>query len=499
MWTLRAKFWGLRLALVFLGFLPFIAIEIALRLAWTQRPTSISDPFLDCSQLSPLFELHGEVYQTSSERLKIFLPTQFPSKKEPMTKRIFCLGGSTTQGEPYKHQTAFPAWLQLNLQLIEPNQHFEFVNCGGLSYASYRLLPMLVEILQYEPDLVFIECGHNEFLEERELSGWKQTSMLQKSAMHIARSSRLVQFTSQTFSNLFPAITVASSRTQLEQEVDALLDDHGGLEKYKRDELHVESIVKSMNWNITAMIEHCKAANVPLVLLVPTANIRDCPPFKVEVSRHMDSASKEQIELHWALAMNAQKNLDSGEETSARELRNILAIDAEHATALYWLGQVELANGEIDSASQHLIRARDSDVCPLRAVSSMQKSIHELAIEKNVWCFDIDAMFQSVSADRLVGDRWLVDHVHPRIEGHQLLSEQLADLLIEKRWITAKDKNWPSQRVEVYRKHLQELGEDYFIRGKQRLAGLILWTQGRARKGLIYPNTTSSITVEKTN
>jgi hypothetical protein len=244
-----------------------------------------------------------------------------------------------------------------------------------------------------------------------------------------------------------------------------------------------------MNWNISAMIDHCKVANVPLILLAPTANIRDCPPFKVEVSRHLDPASREQIELHWTLAMNAEKNRDSVVVNPARELEKILSIDAEHAAALYWLGQIELAKGEIDLARKHLVRARDSDVCPLRAVSSIQKSIRELARDKQVWCFDVDALFQSVSVDGLVGDRWLIDHVHPRIEGHQLLGERLANLLIEKKWITEEDKNWPSHRVGFYRTHLQELGEDYFIRGKQRLAGLILWTQGRARKGLIYPNT----------
>ena len=254
--TSRARFWAFRLTLALFGFLPFVAMEVGLRVVWTHRTTHVSDPFLDCSHLSPLFELNGDNYRTSSDRLKLFQETQFQAKKGANTKRVFCLGGSTTQGEPYKHPTAFPAWLQVNLQLIEPNQRFEIVNCGGLSYASYRLLPILIEILQYEPDLVILDCGHNEFLEERELSGWKQASSVQKGAIRIARSSLLVQFASQCFSNYFPANAVAATRTQLEQEVDALLDDQGGLEKYKRDELNVESVVKSMRWNIAAMIEN---------------------------------------------------------------------------------------------------------------------------------------------------------------------------------------------------------------------------------------------------
>ena len=68
------------------------------------------------------------------DRLKLFESTRFSFAKGSDTKRIFCLGGSTTQGEPYKPPTAFPAWLQRNLELIAPSQRWEAINCGGLSY-----------------------------------------------------------------------------------------------------------------------------------------------------------------------------------------------------------------------------------------------------------------------------------------------------------------------------------------------------------------------------
>ena len=70
-----------------------------------------------------------------------------------------------------------------------------------------------------------------------------------------------------------------------------------------------------------------------------------------------------------------------------------------------------------------------------------------------------------------------------------MLGEQLADLLVEKKWVNPTEKSWRSNRSAVYRDHLAGLGEDYFIRGKQRLAGLILWTQGRTRKGLSHRET----------
>ena len=81
--------------------------------------------------------------------------------------RIFCLGGSTVQGRPYANETSFTTWLELSLQAADPRRQWQVVNCGGVSYASYRLLPIMKETLQYEPDLYIIYTGQNEFLEER--------------------------------------------------------------------------------------------------------------------------------------------------------------------------------------------------------------------------------------------------------------------------------------------------------------------------------------------
>jgi lysophospholipase L1-like esterase len=484
MQTSRARLWVLRLSLVLLGLFPFILAEIALRLTWTARLAPSSDPFLDCSQLTPLFELNGDHYQIPKTHLSLFAPAQFPAHKAANTHRIFCLGGSTTQGEPYRPPTAFPAWLELNLRLTDPARRWEVINCGGLSYASYRLLPILIEILQYQPDLVVVDCGHNEFLEERELSPWKNTPATLRSGQRFANSLRLVQFVSEYTSRLNNRSKLEDKGTRLASEVDALLDYQGGLEKYHRGNLHRESVVNSMRWNITAMIHACDAAHIPILLLVPTSNIRDCPPFKVEPSEDLNSASKAQIDSYWTQAKNS---LDSTGTETQQALEAILTIDSQYAAALYWLGQIELTRGHTESARRFLTSARDSDVCPLRATTEIQNSIRELGRNNRVWWLDVDEMFQSVSDNGLVGNQWLVDHVHPRIEGHQMLGEHLTDLLIEKSWVQPKSNDWKATRSAIYRTHLEQLGEDYFVRGKQRLAGLILWTQGRAKKGLIFP------------
>ena len=48
--------------------------------------------------------------------------------------------------------------------------------------------------------------------------------------------------------------------------------------------------------------------------------------------------------------------------------------------------------------------------------------------------------------------------------------------------VKVKDPGWQEQSEAIYRTHLGSLSEAYFQRAQQRLKGLQLWTQGRAKK-----------------
>lgn len=472
----KTRWWGLRISAILMGFLPLFILELLVRLMWT--PAAQADPFLDWSEHTRLFEPIGDAYVIPSSRYRWFAPASFSAKKTSGTKRIFCLGGSTTQGEPFKPPTAFPAWLKLNLELAAPSQSLEVVNCGGLSYASYRLLPIANEILGYEPDLIILDCGHNEFLENRELDEWKSRHEHSLTRV-VSGSSRFVQFLVTTFQPM--SVPIPTNRTKLERNVNALLDNQGGLEKYRRDELDRDSVAKSMRWNVQAIVEACQQRSVPILLLIPTSNVLDTPPFKIEANPRLSVEDAYELERHWSTALE-----NASERSTIRNaMQQILRLDPEHAGALFWLGKDSHKQGNFDEARNYLKKARDCDVCPLRASEEIMQSIRSIAEKSRAWCVDNNALFESISDNSLVGNQWLVDHVHPRVEGHQRIGESVAEFLLTHRWIEVGDIDWQSKRAEHYRTHLSTLGDDYFHRGKQRLEGLLLWTQGRARMGRV--------------
>src|SRR5205823_689413 len=131
------------------------------------RAADSSDPLSGFSRNFPLFERRGAVYRTVQAREPFFPHQEFPASKPANGFRMFCFGGSTVHGHPYQSPTAFPAWLELELAGNIPGRVYQAVNCGGVSYASYRLAPIVKEVLSYQPDLVIVALGENEFLEDR--------------------------------------------------------------------------------------------------------------------------------------------------------------------------------------------------------------------------------------------------------------------------------------------------------------------------------------------
>ena len=154
---------------MFLALLPFLALELALVILDVANPSLADDPLSGFSQSGRLFELdqRDEVYRTATARGLFFGDQEFAAEKPEDGFRVFCLGGSTVRGRPFTTESSFTRWLDLELADRSEGRTIEAVNCGGLSYASYRLRPIVAEVLRYRPDLIVVATGHNEFLEDR--------------------------------------------------------------------------------------------------------------------------------------------------------------------------------------------------------------------------------------------------------------------------------------------------------------------------------------------
>ena len=380
------------------------------------------------------------------------------------------MGGSTVQGRPFAIETAFSTWLELSLQAADESRQFNVVNCGGVSYASYRLAPIVDEILEYEPDLVVLYTGHNEFLEDRTYESIKPTSPVVVSIHQKLSALKTYSFIRSLAIN----DAAADRRDILPEEVEARLDFRDGLEKYARDEVWKSSVVSHFNHNLKRMILATKSANVPLVICNPIANLRDASPFKSQNSDGLSSQQLSQFE-------SELQRLTENSSASIEELESLLQLDDSHAHLQYRIGQAYQIAGDFENAKRHLIQAKEEDVCPLRIIEPMYDIIASAAEDHDVPLIDVKGLFESTAQDGIPGRELLVDHIHPSIRGHQLIAELIRQEMQRQKWIEVEE-GFEVKKNASFDSHLRSLPHLYFQLGKDRLAGLKRWAQGEVQK-----------------
>ncbi|MBN2325961.1 MAG: tetratricopeptide repeat protein [Candidatus Omnitrophica bacterium] len=379
------------------------------------------------------------------------------------------------QGRPYSVETAFPAWLQLNLQAAQPQRRFEVINCGGVSYASYRLIPILEELLHYSPDLFILYTGHNEFLEDRTYSAIKQTPRFLTRIHHRMMDLRTYSWLHRSISSLRAANVESASKTMLPTEVHAKLDLHDGLDAYHRDDAWSQDIMNHFQQNLEVMISIAEEAGVPVILMNPAFNLKDCPPIKSELDPNLSDEKKKRFQTYWDQAVQIEW---SASEEKLRWLKKAQEIDPQHAGVLYLMGKCFETMGRLAEAKKWLSRAKEADVCPLRILAPMLESIQRIAALHQIKLVDIKKLIEDNTDGGIPGNEWLMDHVHPTIKGHQLIADALYGAIQEMGLISTPSE-WRQNRFQFWRNHLSSLSEAYYEKGAMRLNRLQKWSRGR--------------------
>jgi tetratricopeptide (TPR) repeat protein len=418
--------------------LGILALEISLALLGVAPRSQTEDPFVGFASSSPLFvsaeAANGDaVFVTAPNKRGYFNLQSFAAKKQSGVRRIFCLGGSTTYGRPYADATSFVGWLRELLPLAEPGVRFEVINAGGISYASYRVARVFDELLDYEPDALVVYTGHNEFLEERTYSEFRDRAAWRNALIRIASRSRVGEAVARALRQDASDVST-DGRAILATEVQARLDHSAGLDLYSRDDELASDVLRHYRHSLEQMAHRAGERGVPLIFVTPASNLAGFRPFKAESSAELDPEPG----LREARAL-----LDAGDAAGAREvLVAVRKADPRQADVLFELGRVLRALGDYDAAKEMFIAARDEDVCTLRAPSKFVQAVREIAADREVPCVDYVSLLEEESRRRfdhaLVGEEFFLDHVHPTIEAHRLLALKLVDALHDARAIDAR-------------------------------------------------------------
>lgn len=416
-------------------------LECALTLVGVQPQTNIEDPFVGFSGLLPLMELstneQGEqILSTAQNKRHWFNAQSFPKIKKTGTKRIFCMGGSTTYGHPYWDSTSFAGWLREFLPVVDSSHKWEVINAGGISYASYRVAALMEELTQYEPDIFLVYSVHNEFLERRTYQNLFDKSTLSLHSQAMLAHTRTWALTDRILKRVRNLATAPASTDStksnvdvLQGEVDEILNHTIGPVDYHRDDDWRAKVLQHYESNLQRMVSIARRAGAKIVFITPAANEKNCSPFK---SEHDPNSTPSEHERLLSLIRQSEGDEITTDATKTLQfLDEAIEIDPHYAKTHYRLGQAYLSMDRYSDAQLAFSRALNEDVCPLRAVCEIRQAIERVVRDSHVPMVDFEQKLRKLckieNGHTILGDEYFLDHVHPTVD----VNRQLALWIIE--------------------------------------------------------------------
>jgi tetratricopeptide (TPR) repeat protein len=441
----------------------FAGTELALTLTGIKPLLVTEDPFVGFAGNIPLFvervQPDGTIMLATAEnKLRLFNKQQFPKVKGRNSYMIFCMGGSTTYGHPFFDEASFCGWLREFLPAADPSKNWEVINAGGISYASYRVANLMNELSQYQPDLFIVYSGQNEFLEERtyhnikEIPGWV---MRTKAALSKTRTYTVIN-------RVLDRAAKKQSEPGKKQyimsgEVDEILDHTVGPTSYTRDDVLRSEVITHYRFNLRRMVTIAESAGSRIIFVTPASNLKDMPPFKSENRAGMTDAEKKV----WNSLYNDGKELQAaGKPAEAlAKFNEALRIDNRYADLHFRVGRALFALKRFEESKISFQKAIDEDICPLRILSPMSETVHEIAKENNVPLVDFVKLIEDDCYRRyghkVPGNEYFLDHVHPTIDGYRMLGLALLDQLA-RQGIARTNPRWNDEAIAAVTRKVEQ-------------------------------------------
>lgn len=337
--------------------------------------------------------------------------------KPPGTLRVIAVGESAMRGFPQPRGLGSTHFLEAMLRAARPDVTPEVVNLGVTAIASYPVLEVLTEALEYQPDLVVVYVGNNEFFGSYGVASLNRAGNT-PGAMRLQRrlrSTAIVQGVSALF----------ASAPGKEAEGRTLMETMMGRSYTAPDDPIREQAASNLGYFVSEMIERCKARGVPVMVCTLPCNQRDLAPLGDTEQSITDPAELERVK-RLMLDMGTRVLSDpAGAET---DLRAVINAHPMHARAWYWLGRALESQKKPDEAAAALQKATDLDPMPWRPPAPSNRALRDAVASHGGALCDLESAFNAAarrSGHAGVGWELMDDHVHPSLEGQYLVARTI--------------------------------------------------------------------------
>jgi len=370
----RAPRWFYILMIV-IPVLFFVLLEASLRLFNYGNDDRV---WVDISQdmqiLNP--EL-GYRYFHTTKNLPFSVESFIYKEKKENSFRVFVLGASSAAGYPYLSSASFSKFIRKKLEILYPEKIIEVANFSMSAINSYTIRDLMPELLKKEPNLVLIYLGHNEYYGAL---GVGSMESLGSSRFIVNTTLWLNKFkTIELLKNIVKALSgILSSESKITGGTMMAQLAKEKLIEYNSD-IYWDGISQFED-NLHDILSMCKELNVPVIASTVASNLKDQKPF---------------------VTINGS--------------------EYPPADQIFFYAETKLQAGETDSAKRLFVYAKELDALRFRAPEEINKKIVQLCKEFNYPFVRSDSLLNSFSQDGIVGNNLMTDHLHPNVNGYQLI------------------------------------------------------------------------------
>ncbi|MGH7150218.1 MAG: tetratricopeptide repeat protein [Planctomycetota bacterium] len=321
---------------------------------------------------------------------------EFVETKPAGRARVVYVGESTVAGIPFPPSVAFPARIETALRRAGLAAETLNASAPGLGVTGARR--RTEEILGYDADLLVLYAGSNEFLPWNLFPGReRRTHPVRTRLRDLGGRLRLFQFLAPGDPNL---------GAERGYPYEASEEDRREARARCREEF-------------PRLFEACRRAGVPLLVVLPAANLRDAVP----------KARRDFPDPDGRIARTQVEVLDrarAGDSRGALALLEASLREApDHPVLHFGRGRLLLEEGRGEEARLAFERARDLDALPARMTGDIRAILEEACAGASVPWLDAQRVLEAADPTGIAGDDVFVDHVHPTAAGHLHLARAI--------------------------------------------------------------------------
>ncbi|OQC08352.1 MAG: hypothetical protein BWX80_00475 [Candidatus Hydrogenedentes bacterium ADurb.Bin101] len=241
----------------------FGAIEGCARLLEIWRPPLAMDYGWGFNEGSRVFEPGGMLRNkmvTRPEKVISFPKQSFDMPKPADVYRMIIIGGSNVN---YMQHNLYKMASRLSHTSGE-QRRFEIINCGGCAYGSTRLRNLVPELLAYDPDVMLIYSGHNEFEEQIHKALVDVQAIPAQKAAYSLAMLRLLR------DGLASLQLTCLDVQQLRETVPPEIDASTGMYAFSMEE--IEAHMNLYRENLVAILSLCRERKVPVIISTVASN-----------------------------------------------------------------------------------------------------------------------------------------------------------------------------------------------------------------------------------